>query len=151
MAEVELSRNIEEALNVIVNTTDKSGNMKKELRKTIYETLSTLRNLFIKMKVTLEEGTKQKHQTDKENNAMNTELAACRRENSNTHAEGKLEPSTDNEREPPRSTNRQVLPPHGHPTKPLYSDVLARREGRKFKLSYPGRDTEFADGKGESN
>ena len=65
MAEVEVSRNIEEALNVIVNTTDKSGNMKKELKKTIYETVITLRNLFIKMKVMLEEGTKQKHQTDK--------------------------------------------------------------------------------------
>ena len=28
-----MSRNIEEALIVIVNTTDKSGNMKKELKK----------------------------------------------------------------------------------------------------------------------
>ena len=65
MAELEVKRNIEEALNIIVDKTNKSGNMKKELNKTIYETVSTLRNLFIKMKVILEEGTKQKHQADK--------------------------------------------------------------------------------------
>jgi len=65
MAEVEVTRNIEETLNIIVNTTDQSGNMKRELKKTIYATVSTLRNLFIKIKVMLEEGTKQKHQTDR--------------------------------------------------------------------------------------
>jgi len=113
MVEVEVTRSIEEALNIIVNTTDKSRNMKKELKKAIYKTVSTLRNLFIKMKVMLEEGTKQKHQTDKEINAMKTELDACKKNNNiNTHAEGKLEPPTDRERVPPRSTSRQMLPPH---------------------------------------
>jgi hypothetical protein len=40
-----VTRDIEEALNKIVNTTEQSGNMRKELKKTIYETVSTLRNL----------------------------------------------------------------------------------------------------------
>jgi len=47
------------------NTTDQSGNMRKELKKNIYETVSTLRNLFIKMKVMLEEGTRQKKPNEK--------------------------------------------------------------------------------------
>ena len=64
-AEVEVIRNIEEAVNIIVSTTDQSGNTKKELTKIIYLTVRTLRNLFIKMKVELQEGTKQEHQMDK--------------------------------------------------------------------------------------
>jgi len=51
---------MEEALNKIVNTTDQSGNMRKELKKAINENVSTLRNLFVKMQATLKEGTRQK-------------------------------------------------------------------------------------------
>jgi len=58
MAE-EVTQSIEDALNRIVKTTDQSGNMRKELKKNIYETVSTLKNLFIKMKAMLEEGTRQ--------------------------------------------------------------------------------------------
>jgi 3-methyladenine DNA glycosylase Tag len=55
----EVSQNIENALNKIVNTTDQSRNMRKELKKTIFETVSTLRNLFNKMKGMLDEKTRQ--------------------------------------------------------------------------------------------
>ena len=97
------------------------------------------------MKAMLEEGTKQKNQTDTEINGMKTELDACRRDNNNTHAKGKLKPSTYREREPLRCTSRQVLPPHGHPTKPLYSDMVAWREGRKFKLSLRTKENHTPD------
>jgi hypothetical protein len=50
-----VTRNIEAAINKIVNTTEQSGNMRKELKKTIYETVSTLRNLFVTLKARLEE------------------------------------------------------------------------------------------------
>jgi hypothetical protein len=46
----DVSEGIENALNIIVNTTERSGNMKKELKQTIFETVSTLRNLFVKLK-----------------------------------------------------------------------------------------------------
>jgi len=55
----EMSQNIEEALNKIVNTTDQSGNVRKDLKKTIFENVSTLRNLFHKMKEMLDEETRQ--------------------------------------------------------------------------------------------
>jgi hypothetical protein len=35
------------ALNLIVSTTEQSGNMKKGLKQAIVETTSTIRNLFI--------------------------------------------------------------------------------------------------------
>jgi hypothetical protein len=41
---------IEEALNLVVTTTERSGNMKKKLKQPIYDTVSTLRNLFVKLK-----------------------------------------------------------------------------------------------------
>ena len=41
---------IENALNLVVITTERSGNMKKELKQTIYETVSTLRKLFVKLR-----------------------------------------------------------------------------------------------------
>lgn len=45
-----MDEGIEDALNLVVLTTERSGNMKKELKQTIFETVSTLRNLFVKMK-----------------------------------------------------------------------------------------------------
>jgi len=52
----EVQQGTEDALNKIVHTTDQSGNMKKELKKNIYETVSTLQNLVNRMQVMLAEG-----------------------------------------------------------------------------------------------
>jgi hypothetical protein len=46
------------ALSTIVNTADKSVNMKKELKNTIAETVSTLKNLLAKLKPVIESKTK---------------------------------------------------------------------------------------------
>jgi hypothetical protein len=43
------SEGIENALNIIVSTAERSGNMKKESKQTIFETISTLKNLFVKL------------------------------------------------------------------------------------------------------
>jgi len=44
----DVNEGIENALNVIVSTTGSSGNMKKELKTTIFDTVSNLRKLFAK-------------------------------------------------------------------------------------------------------
>ena len=41
---------IDKALNTIASSMERSSNMKKELKQTIFETVSTLRKLFIKLK-----------------------------------------------------------------------------------------------------
>ena len=87
MADKEVARSIEEALNKIVSTTDQSGNVRKELKKAIYENVSTLRNLFVKLQATLKEGTRQKEQTDRETQAREAEIDACRRDNNNSNTE----------------------------------------------------------------
>jgi methionine synthase I (cobalamin-dependent) len=47
----EVSDQIEDPLNLIVSTTEQSGNMNKGLKKSIFETVSTLRNLFVNLRV----------------------------------------------------------------------------------------------------
>ena len=66
MAEEELTRDIEAALNTIINTTEQSGNMRKVLKKKIYETVSILRNLFMTSKVQLEEGKSENERLESE-------------------------------------------------------------------------------------
>jgi uncharacterized coiled-coil DUF342 family protein len=83
----EVSQNIENALNKIVNTADQSGNMRKELKRTIFETVSTLRNLFNKMKGMIDEKTRRNKQMEKEINTVKTELDSCRSVTAMRHAE----------------------------------------------------------------
>jgi hypothetical protein len=45
----DVNEGTENALNVIVSTIGSSGNMKKELKTTIFDTVSTLRKLFTKL------------------------------------------------------------------------------------------------------
>ena len=45
----DVKEGVENALNVIVSTTGSSGNMKKELKTIIFDTVSTLRKLFVKL------------------------------------------------------------------------------------------------------
>jgi len=57
----DVSLRINNALNAIVNVTDKSGNLKKELMYEIHETVSQLRKLVVTLKSNLQE-TKEANQ-----------------------------------------------------------------------------------------
>ena len=46
---------VENALNLVVSTTEQSANRKKTLKEKIYETASTLRKLFAKIKIMVNE------------------------------------------------------------------------------------------------
>jgi phage-related protein len=74
----EVRQNFENALNKIVNTTDQSRNMRKEINKTIFETVSSKGNLFNKTKGMLDEKTRQNKQMEEEVNSVKTDLDACR-------------------------------------------------------------------------
>ena len=55
----------ENTLNVIVTTTGSSGNMKKELKITIFDTVSTLRKLFAKLLDSIESKTRENNRIGK--------------------------------------------------------------------------------------
>jgi hypothetical protein len=66
----DVKEGIENALNVIVSTTGSSENMKKELKTTIFDTVSILRKLFVKLLDTNESNAKKI--TELERQAANT-------------------------------------------------------------------------------
>jgi len=74
----EASQNFENDLNKLVNTIDQSGNMRKDLKKTFYDSISTLRSLFQSMKLTLDEKRMQIKHMEYEVTKVNKELENCR-------------------------------------------------------------------------
>jgi hypothetical protein len=44
---VDVNEDIENALNKIVSTPEQNGNLRRDLKDTIYETVNTLRKLFV--------------------------------------------------------------------------------------------------------
>ena len=120
----ETSRDIENALNKIVSTTHQSRNMRKELNKTIYETVSTLRNIRHKLRGMLDEKTQQTKQMENEVNTIKSELEA----RTNSTAMGRAETSSAQKRTLPRTGSRQVLPPPDRNRKLLQGSCWLRRQ-----------------------
>ena len=61
-----MNQQIDDALNKIVKLTDQSRNLKKELKREIHETVSSLRNLIFTLKENLNERTSEKSQLQNE-------------------------------------------------------------------------------------
>ena len=79
MADV-VSEDIQAALNKIMTTTDQSGNIKKDLKNIIFETVSDLRNLLTEIIGIIEEKSRHILLNETGMNKVKLELAACRRE-----------------------------------------------------------------------
>jgi len=69
----EVDEGIENALNLVVLTTERSGNMKKDLKQAIFETISALRNLFVKLKYNCEVKSSKMSEVDAEVTKAKTE------------------------------------------------------------------------------
>ena len=123
-----------------MNTTYQSGNVRNKLKKTIFESVSTLRNLFAKMKEMLDERTRQNKRLENEINTVKTELDSCR----SATGTGLAETSGVRERESPTTIGRQVLPSHDRSQK-LYSTVAAGCAERKYKLTIRSKHNQPTD------
>ena len=69
---------IENALNIIVSTVERSGNMKKELVQTIFETVSTLRDLYVQPKTSRDSKSQTISDLEGRVASMKAELEASR-------------------------------------------------------------------------
>jgi hypothetical protein len=103
--------------------------MPKYLKKTIFQTVSTLRNLFHKMKEMLDEKTRQKKDLENEVTKMNKEPDNYR----STTPKGQAETPNIRKQELLRTDSREVLPPYGSNRK-LYSSVVAAHVETKLKV-----------------
>jgi len=70
----EVEQEVEESLNMVVITTEQSSNMRKALKQKIFETVSTLRKLFAKLKDKDTKKTKEIKKLKKQVGEMGTEL-----------------------------------------------------------------------------
>jgi conjugal transfer/entry exclusion protein len=82
----DVDQQVEDALNTIVKLTNKSGNLKKELRNLIHEKVSELRNLIYTIKDNLHEKISENAQLQNEVNEMKKSHKAQR----NTQENGQL-------------------------------------------------------------
>jgi predicted nucleic acid-binding Zn-ribbon protein len=69
---------IEDALQLIVSTAEHSVKMKKELKQTILDTVSTLRDLIVKLHVSRESDKDEISKLEKQVGELKAELDGCR-------------------------------------------------------------------------
>jgi hypothetical protein len=129
------------ALDTIVTTTERSGNMKKELKQTIYETVSTLRKLFTKLIETNNSNTRQITELEKKVTNTETEFDELKGKVSiDTGA-----PSRIPTREPVGQRAKKVATLGGERTK-LYPEALRGNNKRKnFKITITNKDNQTAE------
>jgi hypothetical protein len=126
------------ALSTIVSTTDRSGNMKKELKYTIAETVSTLRKLLAKLKdisdsknkaipdlemVVNKATTRQVEVKEKYKNGHAAPSIVTSSEPTDSRAQGHVAPSVSLSQEPAGSIAQETVPS----VVKLYSTVLGNK------------------------
>jgi hypothetical protein len=104
----DVNQRVEDAFQTLVRITEKSGNLRKDLKNDILISVSTLRKEFSQLKVELENVNRENINL-KEEVTNATKEAATRRD---SHTVRQVAPSLDHKQQPERGV-RQVLPPEG--------------------------------------
>jgi len=81
----EVEVQVEQALNLVVCTTEQSSNMRKALKEKILETASNLRGLFVKIKPSGNKKTSEINNLTKQVDKLETELKQCKEKERNMH------------------------------------------------------------------
>jgi len=137
----DVNEGIENALNVIVSTTRSSGNKKKELKTTIFDTVSNLRKLFAKLIDTNENNARKIAELEKQ--VANTKK---KREVGRSRAQNYIgELSSAPERKTHGQTVSKVAQLSGGRDK-LYSEVVVGKAIQNvYKVAVISRDNQTAE------
>ena len=136
-----MSEVTENALNLIVTTSDRSGNMKKDLKQTIFDTVSTLRELYLQQKSSRDSKSQTISELERRVASMKAELEAFRGAMVKVHREK----SSSSTQEPARAADMAVAPPGGGGRK-LFSEVLANGgKTKKFKITVTSTDNQTSE------
>ena len=95
---------IENALNLVVNTTDQSSNMRKTLKEKIYQTVSTLRQLFAKITISGEQKSSEINNLTKKIGTLEAELLSYKEKQNERHQTPSID-SKDEQGEPGAGSN----------------------------------------------
>ena len=135
----DVSEGIENALNIIGSTEERSGNIKKELKQNIFETVSTLRNLFVKLKDSRDGKPNTIGELEGRVAKMKAELEECRGRNAKVHGS----PSLIVNQGPARMIARGVAPSGVREGK-LYS-VGSEKKLTKSKLTVKSKENQSSE------
>ena len=139
MAE-DVSQQVEDALNSIVKLTNESGNLKKELRKSIHENVSNLRNLMFILTNNLNEQTSEILKLQNEVKEAKKLLEAQK----DARVEGQL--ATSIGAAPERDTTGSMNgPPSSGGRVKQYAQVLAGKNGTRYKLTVRTKDNQTTE------
>jgi hypothetical protein len=125
-----VSQWIEDALNLIVNLTDKSGNKKKELKKSVHEAVSNLRNLVFALKNNLQGKTEENNRTQNEVNLIKNALQKWK----TTSTTRQVGPSVTSRPGLNIRGTADVAPPIGAKMK-QFSEVLSGKNEERQKIN----------------
>ena len=119
---------LERAFNTLLNITEKSGNLRKDLKYDIVDSVSILRSIFGNLRNSVEEQTKI-NQLVGELNTAKAKLMDSRIAN----LPGRTQPSRSGIRRTTTSATHYQLPPRGQPKK-LYFEAVSASAEKRYKL-----------------
>jgi hypothetical protein len=136
----DVSQRIEDALNLIVNLTDKSGNIKKELKESVHEAVSNLRNLIFALKSNLLEKTEENKRTQNKVNLLKDALQKWE----STSTTRQVAPSVASR---PGLTSRgtEVAAPPIGAMKKQFSEVLSGKNEERNKLTVKSNENQSTE------
>jgi hypothetical protein len=125
----EANPQLECALNTLLSITEKSGNLRKDLKRDIVDSVSTLRNIFVNLKNSAEEQMAKIGQLESEVRKAKTELQKRRAVN----LSAREPPPRDVSGKIPASGVKHVLPSAGG-AKKLYSELTSESIEKRYKI-----------------
>jgi hypothetical protein len=134
MADDEKQR-VENAFSTLVSITEKSGNLRKDLKNDIPESVSTLRKVFSEMKTQLENKSEQNEKLHEE--VMKVRAEMSRKKDSQLSRQ--LAPSLDHMQQTSRSGER-MEPPSEARRRKLFSEVLKDEDDKRYKITVKVKD-----------
>ena len=133
MADDEYQR-VENAFNMLVSITEKSGNLRKDLKNDILESVSTLWKVFSKMKTQLETKSGENKKLSEEVMKVTEEMVRMR----DGQPARQVAPSLDHMQQTSRSQARQVPPSDGR--RKLFAELLKDETDKRYKITLKAKD-----------
>jgi len=126
---------VEDAFETLVSITEKSGNLRKDLRTDILETVSVLRKVFSQLKSELKNTNEECKKLQKE--VSNAKESKAR--GGDSRSVRQVAPSLGHTQQSPSGGARQVLPPAGGRRK-LYADAVKNEGTRRYRVTLKAKD-----------
>ena len=146
----EVEDEIENALNLVVSAAEQSSNMRKALKEKIFETVCTLRQLFVKIKLSGDRKVSEINKLTKKVNKLETELQSCKEKQTKVLQTPSLADNTDPgsrqqgttstalTSEPAEEGGRCVALPSGNISR-QYATVVKETKLKKYKMTVRSR------------